>query len=897
MKSKILKITGVTLLVFAGFIWSAPWLFKGKITRMVKARMNMDFRAHVNFSGVDISLFRHFPKISIGLDSLQVTCVGEFQGDTLMTAKQFDITCDIGSLISGDSIRVSSITINEPRVYVLVHADGHSNWNIIKSDSYPGGYSDSTSRIFKLELQRYAIHKGYVDYLNEKSNVHVVINNLEHEGRGHLNSDLFDLRTRTKADAIQINYNGTIPYGLTAKADIDMTFHVDSRTHTYTFNTDRVSFNDMKLHTEGFFQWINDSSYNMNIKYKVPSTEFKNVLSMLPSVYRKDFTSIETNGQVNFNGFIKGRYDGKHFPAYHANLYVLNGYFKYPDLPVAVGKINLGVQADNPDGMADHAVINISGLHAEMNSDIIDLHLMIKNPESHPFIDFGFTGNLDLANVSKWMKLESGTSLTGLLKADVHAKGNIPEAETKKKDLFQSGGSIEVSDFSYASNAYPGGVDLSQLLITFTPGNILIKELKGEYLTTHVAASGTVNNFYDFAFRRKPLNASIDLKADEMNLREWVGTDHHMLGSSLTYSNTTFAVPDYIDFIINASSDKLHYDNLDLQNLNCKLLISNQAVQLHDLKANGLDGDIAMEGEYSTLESRENPEIKLTYDVKGLDIQKTFFAFNTVRKIMPVARFMSGNLNAHMTLSGRLRDDMSTDPTTLQGAGSVQVITGTLKDFGALDKLSQSLDIAALKDVPLKDVKADFTFKTGRVEVSPFLVHGNDLDMVIGGAHGFDQSLDYDVIMKVKRSQLGSKGSTFVKNVVEHAADKGIPVKLRDAVTMNVKVCGTINGPDVRTDMDAVVSNAATDLEKEVNDFVNAKLDSAKEQLHPAVPAKKPIMVQTSYKSKMHAKAQKKTKPIHKNTVHSKSKKKKPVKNYTISLKKGKSVASNPGRK
>jgi hypothetical protein len=365
-----------------------------------------------------------------------------------------------------------------------------------------------------------------------------------------------------------------------------------------------------------------------------------------------------------------------------------------------------------------------------------------------------------------------------------------------------------------------------------------------------------------------------------------------VLGSSIAYSNTTFAVPDYIDFVINASADKLHYDNLDLQNLSCKLLIANQAVQFHELRANGLDGDIAVEGEYSTLESRENPEINLTYDVKGLDIQKTFFAFNTVRKIMPVAKFMSGNLNAHMTLSGRLRDDMTTDPATLQGAGNVQVITGTLKDFGALDKLSQSLDIEALKDIPLKDVKADFTFKTGRVEVSPFLVHGNDLDMVIGGAHGFDQSLDYDAIMKVKRSQLGNKGTTYVKNVVEQAADKGIPVKLRDAVTMNVKVCGTINGPDVRTDMDAVVSSAATDLEKEVNDFVNAKLDSAKEQLHPAAPAKRQIMVQTAYKSKTHVKGKKTTKPKHKNTVHSKPKKKKPVKNYTISLKKGKNTAS-----
>ncbi len=140
MKTKILKITGIILLVLVCFVWTAPYIFKGKITRLVKARINKDLRAHVNFSGVDISLFRQFPNIAIGLDNLQITCVGEFQGDTLVTAKRFDIACNIRSLISGDSIQVYSISINEPRFHGLVRKDGHANWNIIKPAIYPDEY-------------------------------------------------------------------------------------------------------------------------------------------------------------------------------------------------------------------------------------------------------------------------------------------------------------------------------------------------------------------------------------------------------------------------------------------------------------------------------------------------------------------------------------------------------------------------------------------------------------------------------------------------------------------------------------------------------------------------------------------------------------------------------------
>ena len=831
MKTKILKITGITLLILVCFVWSAPYLFKGKITQLIRTRINKDLRAHVNFSGVDISLFRQFPDIAIGLDDLQVICVGEFQGDTLMTAKRFDIACHIPGLISGNSIRVYSVTVNEPRFHGLVHKNGHANWNIIKPAIYPDDMIDSSTRAIKPGIQRYAIHNGYVEFLDERKDLHVVVLNLEQEGQGNFGAEQFTLKTKTTADAVHLDAGGLIPFRIAAKTNMDLVFRVNSKTHTYSFDTDQISFNELKLHADGFFQWINDSSYNMNIRFKVPSTNFRDFLSLLPSVYQKDFASIETNGHINFNGTIKGKYDEKHFPAYHANLYVSDAYFKYPDLPVPAENINLACQVNNPDGIPDHLTINVSRAHAEMGKDSLDLHLFAKNLKTKPFIDFAFAGKLDLANIPKWMKLSSGTRLSGLLNADVHAMGIIPGTEKQKKEGFQSKGSFSLAGFTYSSKTCPRGITLDELLMTFNPKNVLIRELKGEYLSTHIYAIGSINNLFDFALSGEPLNASIDLKADELDLREWISRFPDMPTAGSPQINGPFEVPENIDFTLNVEAGRLHYDNLDLQSISGKLQISDQTVELQNIKANGLDGDILINGTYSTLEQGASPEIALTYDVKGLDIQKTFLAFNTVQKIMPVARFMSGNLNAHMSLNGRLHDDMTPDLQTLQGEGNVLLPAASLKDFGPLDKLSQSLDIAELKDVPLKDVKADFSFKGGKVVVAPFPIHTNNMDLQIGGSHGFDQSLDYDISLKVPRSQLGNKGSIFVKNVVVQAADKGIPVKLEDAVSMNVRMNGTLSSPEVKADMDAVVDNAATDLKKEVNEFVNAKLDSAKQQL------------------------------------------------------------------
>ncbi len=413
--------------------------------------------------------------------------------------------------------------------------------------------------------------------------------------------------------------------------------------------------------------------------------------------------------------------------------------------------------------------------------------------------------------------------------------------ENHKKDPFDAGGDFRLENFSYSSKSFPAGIVLDQLLMEFNPKNVSVKEMKGAYLSTHMGVSGKLNNLFDFAFRNQPLNASIDLKTDELNLREWINNTEMVLQPPARQYGIC-STRSILILRCMRKQAQFHFDNLDLQNLSANLTVSDQTVHLLQVKANGLDGDIILDGTYSTLENKENPDFALNYDVKALDVQKTFFAFNTIRKIMPVAKFISGNINAHMSLNGSLNDDMTTDLRTLYGEGQVELLAGTMKEFGPMDKLSQSLDITGLNDIPMKNVKADFSFRAGKVAVSPFLVQTGNMEMEIGGSHGFDQSVDYGISLKVPRSQLGNKGSNFVKHVVEQAAVKGIPVKLKDAVSMNVQMCGTINSPDVKEDMDAVVDHAATDLKKEIDDFVNAKLDSARQILRSPSPSAKNII-------------------------------------------------------
>jgi AsmA-like C-terminal region len=218
---------------------------------------------------------------------------------------------------------------------------------------------------------------------------------------------------------------------------------------------------------------------------------------------------------------------------------------------------------------------------------------------------------------------------------------------------------------------------------------------------------------------------------------------------------------------------------------------------------------------------------------------------------MPIGKFISGKLSSHISIQGKLNSDMSPDPAGLKGQGNILLVDARMKHFGPMDKLAESLDVPSLRDANLKEVKADFSLKDNAVQVPYFIANFNGMEMDISGSHGFDQSLNYDINLKVPRKDLGAKGRTWVKQIVTQAAYKGIPVQLTDQVNVNVVMAGTINSPVVKANMNEELDNAAADLKTQVDHFVKTKIDSAKDQLRePKAMASHKMIAKTATKKK-----------------------------------------------
>lgn len=837
---KIVKRIFITLGILIVLLLAAaiiiPVFFKDKIMAVAKEQMNKQLNAKADFKDVDISILRSFPRLSVSVEGLSIVGIDAFKGDTLMSAESIDVALDLMKAING-KYEILNLGLNTPRIHAIVLEDGKANWDIAKPSTQPEKPESKESAPFAMKLKKYSIEHAFIDYNDQQGKMRATIWNLEHSGSGDFTSDAFTLSTKTTADAITF-VNGGVPYLNKVKTSIDLDLGIDNKNSKYSFNTEKIQLNGLKLYTKGWVQMPDTTNMLMDIQFGTPSNDFKDILSLVPGIYTADFKDVKTTGKLALNGFVKGTYNSKQLPAYTVNLGIENGSFQYPALPQKVSNIQVKLRVTNPDGVTDHTVVDLSKCHVELGAEPFDLRMLLRNPMTEQWIDAAAKGHVDLGRMSQFVTFEPGTKMSGEINADVSVKGSMAAAQKKQLDNIDAAGTINVSNVSYASKDYPDGVTISSLLLTFTPKNVTFANLKGQYMKTNFSGGGSVDNLIGYAMNDQTLVGSFSLVADQVDVNKFMGTEPAPAQPAAAAPPATdpFLVPGNLDLELNTTVGSVKYDNIVLTNVSGGLAIRDQEVTLKNITGKTLDGEMHMSGSYSTKTDKKKPDIAFSYNMLGVDIPKTYAAFEVVQKMMPSAKYVSGKVTSNLTMNGKLNGDMSPDINTLSGKGDLLMLGGQLSGFPVTEALAEKLKLTQFKTIALQDMKLFFEFANGRVTVQPYKMKiGPDIEAEIAGSHGFDQTLKYGANIVVPRSLLGSAGNAVVNNLVSQAAGKGIPITLGDKVNFAVNVTGTVTKPKVETDLKSAANNAVNNVKEEIKKEVERRVDSVKTAVKDSV--------------------------------------------------------------
>ncbi len=834
---KAVKRIFITLGVVIGlFLLAAvliPVLFKDKILAIVKKEMNDNLNATTDFKDVDISLFRNFPRLSVGINELKIVGKDDFKGDTLIAAKSIDVALDLMKAIGG-SYDILYIGLIDPRIHAIVHENGAANWNITKPDT-AAKKTEEASKPFAMKLRKYEVRNGFIEYNDMLGKMHAIIDRIDHTGGGDFGSDAFTLETKTKIEAFTY-IMGNIPYLNKVKTTVDLDLQVDSKNSKYSFNTDKIQLNGLKLSTNGFVQMPDTTTMVMDINFKTPSNDFKDILSLVPGIYTANFKDVKTTGSLALNGAVKGKMTKTEMPAFNVNLEIKDGSFQYPALPQKVNNIQVKLAVNNPDGVPDHTLINLEKGHIELGAEPFDFRLLLKTPISNQWIDASLKGKVDLNNIKNFVKLEDGTKMSGIVTADVSFKGSVAAAQKQKYDDLNASGTINVNYMNYVAKDYPDGVSVASLLLTFNPKNVSVANFKGNYLGTNYSGDGSVDNILGYYFHNEALKGTMHFTADQVDLNKFMGTSTTTANPDTTHVSV-FLVPDNLDLGMKVEVGKLKYDKLNLTDLRGGLAIRNQVVALQDVFCHGLDGTIKMTGFYGTKTDKKNPDIDFNYSVEGVDVKKTYESVEMVQKMMPSAKYLTGKISSHLNMSAKLGGDMKPIMNSISGKGDLQMLSGLLSGFPMVEQITSKLNLNQYKSLPIKDLKLFYTIANGRIVVEPYKLKIDQIEAEIAGSTGFDQTIKYGINTAIPTSLMGSQGTAMVNNLLNQANAKGLNLKMGDKVNLAINVGGTVTAPKIETNLKNIAGNAVDNIKNEIKAEVQKKVDSVKNVVKDTVKA------------------------------------------------------------
>jgi hypothetical protein len=73
-----------------------------------------------------------------------------------------------------------------------------------------------------------------------------------------------------------------------------------------------------------------DAGQQYDLKFKTPTSSFKNFLGIIPAAYASSLNNVKTTGDFIIAGFAKGLYSDTTVPKFNVDIKSNNASFKYP---------------------------------------------------------------------------------------------------------------------------------------------------------------------------------------------------------------------------------------------------------------------------------------------------------------------------------------------------------------------------------------------------------------------------------------------------------------------------------------------------------------------------------------------------------------------------------------
>ena len=792
---KVLKITVGAIVALLVVLMVLPFAFKGKLEGIVKEEGNKLLNAQFDFAKLDISLIKNFPSASVSLKDFWLKGVNEFENDTLVYAGELTAAVNVMSLFSDSGYEISKVIVDDTKVKAIVLEDGKVNWDVMKpsTEEQTEETPQQEATAFKISLKKLSVNNLDVVYDDRQGGMYAALLDFDAACSGDFTNDNTTIKLKAETPSLTFR-SGGVPFLNRAAIEADMDIDADLKNMKFTLKENSLSLNAIRAAIDGWVAMLDDGM-DMDLKLNTNEIGFKEILSLVPAIYAKDFDGLKTDGVATLSAYAKGKMVGEDcLPQFDVALNVKNAMFRYPSLPAGVDGINIAATVKNPGGSIDATTINVNPFSFTLAGNPFSLTADVVTPMSDLAFNVAAKGKLDLGKIKDVYPIED-MNLNGLVNTDMSLNGRMSYIEKEQYDRVQAEGSINLSDMKLKLADIPE-VDIKQSTFSFSPQYLQLSKTTVNIGSNDITLDSRFENYLGFVFKGSTLKGTLNVNSNRINLNDFMSSEQTAVATEEKADEASQAadsasmgvirIPDNIDFRMQANFKEVLMDKMKFADVKGLLVIKDSKVDMQNLSLNTMGGGVVVNGSYAT-PATEQARLNAGFALNNISFAQAYKELDMVQKLAPIFSNLKGNFSGNMKINTLLDDTMSPVLNSMNGSGSLSTTDLDLNGVAFIGQVADIVKKPSLKETRIKNLNIDFTIADGRVNTKPFDIKMGDYTMNLSGSTGLDQTIDY-------------------RGKITLPASAGAVSKLG---TVDMTIGGTFTSPKVGIDMESLAKQAA----------------------------------------------------------------------------------------
>ncbi|RME98217.1 MAG: AsmA family protein, partial [Bacteroidetes bacterium] len=401
-------IFGILLVLLFGGLSLILTFFQEDIGQQVVAAVNGQLKTEMQVGGFDLTLIRTFPNIGVNLQD--VTVLGT-DAEPLIEAGELSFRAGLFSLLS-DALQLKSVVLQDAALHLSIDRNGHANYDIFL-DSEPASAEDAGSNA-RISLGEAIVRNLAISYEDEQAEQDARVQVHKASFEGDFGSTHFRLISRAKS---QIDHlvSGGEPLlegqSFNYEADID----IDNEAGNYTIEQVVIEVGGLPLEVKGKAQ-SQGKATALDFQFNSEDGTLTEVLALIPGSYQEALRGIESRGDFELSGIIKGLYSDTQQPAVQANLRFANGRLSGERIFAKVRDLGFTAQFTNGKDRNNRTTsLRIDNFTGSMDGEPFNMQLWIKNLDD-PTIDFRADGYLPPGLLLGFIPDERITDAEGMIR-------------------------------------------------------------------------------------------------------------------------------------------------------------------------------------------------------------------------------------------------------------------------------------------------------------------------------------------------------------------------------------------------------------------------------------------------------------------------------------------------